>query len=258
MQTADYSLTKSVLLVAAESIVLSSGTHETVADVVFHRALKHYHEGLRQYFAIRLRSSSAADQALTALRARLSGWSAEALCKKPGPRAHLYKLAREITAERRIRTIGARTELAYLPPADNAPGGYVAALARVRKELSAEDTELLELRYARELTPRGAGARDRLQRRGRHHAARALCRPRRRHPGQHAAEPPRWAARCAAGGVCTGASQRARLSGGGSARAASRDADLASATPSRSVSARARSATSTGRSTRTCRATWWR
>jgi len=153
LKTAGYALNKSVLQVAAESIVLASCMHETVADVVFHRALKHYGEGLRQYFAIRLRSTSAADQALTALRTRLSGWSAEQLSQKPGPRAHLYKLARELASERRIRTTGTRADLAFLAPAENAPPSYVAALSRVRKELSSEDGELLELRYARELSP---------------------------------------------------------------------------------------------------------
>ncbi|HEX6239633.1 MAG TPA: protein kinase, partial [Polyangiales bacterium] len=144
---------KPVLLVAAESIARASCMRETVQDVVFHRALKHYIEGLRQYLALRLRSASAADQALTALRTRISGWSAEALMEKPGPRAHLYKLAREIADDRQGRTTGRRDDLAFLAPRDPASPSYVIALSRVRRELSPGDAELLELRYARELTP---------------------------------------------------------------------------------------------------------
>jgi serine/threonine protein kinase len=153
VRQADFSLKKPVLLVAAESIALASCVHETVADVVFQRALKHYTEGLRQYLAIRLRSTSAAEQALHVLRTRLSQWTAEALLSAPGPRAHLYRLAREIARERRVRTTGTRDDLTWLPAADNAPHGYLVALSRVRRELEAEAAELLELRYARELTP---------------------------------------------------------------------------------------------------------
>jgi serine/threonine protein kinase len=142
-----------VLLVAAESIALMSHARETVEDVVFHRALKHYVEGLRQYFALRLGSLSAAEQALSALRMRVTGWTGEALVSGPGPRAHLYRIAREIAHERQRRTTGRRDELTFLSPAEDAPAGYVTALSRVRKELATQETELLELRYARELSP---------------------------------------------------------------------------------------------------------
>jgi serine/threonine protein kinase len=140
-------------LVAAESIALASHARETTEDVVFHRALKHYIEGLRQYFALRLGSLPAAEQALSALRVRLGGWTAEALSSGPGPRAHLYRLAREIAGERQSRTTSRRDELVFMPPQENAPASYVTALSRVRKELASHETELLELRYARELTP---------------------------------------------------------------------------------------------------------
>jgi serine/threonine protein kinase len=153
VRQADLSLNKPVLMVAAESIALASCVHESLADVVFERALRHYTEGLRQYLAIRLRSSSAAEQALHVLRTRLTQWAAEALIAAPGPRAHLYRLAREIARERRVRTTGTRDDLHWLPPADNAPHGYLVALSRVRRELPAGSAELLELRYARELNP---------------------------------------------------------------------------------------------------------
>jgi eukaryotic-like serine/threonine-protein kinase len=153
VQLAQVSSNRPVLLVAAESIALSSHARETVEDVVFHRALKHYVEGLRQYFALRLGSLAAAEQALAALRTRLSGFSGGALVSGLGPRAHLYRIAREIAEERRSRTTGRRDELTFMAPAENAPPSYVTALSRVRKELASQETELLELRYARELSP---------------------------------------------------------------------------------------------------------
>jgi serine/threonine protein kinase len=153
VQQAEFSPNRPVLLVAAESIALASNARETLADVVFQRALKHYTEGLRQYLAIRLRSNSAAEQALHVLRTRLARWSADTLLAPPGPRAHLYQLAREIAHERRVRTTGTRGDLDWLPAPENAPQAYVAALSRVRRELEPETAELLELRYARELSP---------------------------------------------------------------------------------------------------------
>ncbi|MDB4974174.1 MAG: serine/threonine protein kinase [Myxococcaceae bacterium] len=142
---------KPVLLVAAESIVLASGMLETVADVVRTRALKHYGEGLRQYLAIRLRSPELAERALDALREQLVGWTSSALLKAPGPRAHLYKLARDIAREQEREADATCCELPWLSSQKAAGQSYADALARLRDELATHDAELLELHYAREL-----------------------------------------------------------------------------------------------------------
>jgi eukaryotic-like serine/threonine-protein kinase len=139
---------KPALMVAAESIALASGMVETVADVVRKRALQHYGEGLRQYLAIRLRSTTLADRALLELSDTLATWSSTALLAPPGARAHLYKLARALCEREHELT---HDELPWLSP-DGASQSYAAALVRVRQELSAEDAELLELHHARELT----------------------------------------------------------------------------------------------------------
>lgn len=145
---------KPVLLVAAESIAVASGMCETVADVLRARALKHYTEALRQYLSVRLSNTLLADQAMIDVRRELENWSSDELAGGPGPRAHLFKLARKIAKE-----LGASTgnttsgQLLWLGPNDRAPQGYASALARVRKDLPAADAELLELRYARELSP---------------------------------------------------------------------------------------------------------
>ena len=148
---------KPVLLVAAESIVLASGMVETVADVVRTRALKHYGEGLRQYLAIRLRSAATAELAMAELREALVSWTSSALLNSPGPRAHLYKLARDIAAQRNESPSPPRDgsdtdeEIPWLSHQKAAGQSYVDVLARLRGELAPDDAELLELHHAREL-----------------------------------------------------------------------------------------------------------
>ncbi len=153
MQSTAVERRKPALLVAAESIAIASGMTLTVADVLRARALEHYTESLRQYLAIRLGSQGAAQQALEELGRRVEGMSAEALSAAPGPRAQLFKLARQVGGELKARLSKAGADLLWLAPADDAPHSYVTRLARVRRELDSQDAELLELRYARELSP---------------------------------------------------------------------------------------------------------
>ncbi len=143
---------KPVLLVAAESIAVACGMSMTVADVMRVRALKHYAEGLRQYMSIRLGSLSAGEQAMSELTATLEAWTSEALAERPGPRAHLFWLARHVVAELKLRASAQKQDLRWMSPADNVPPSYLGQLARVRCELDPVDAELLELRYARELS----------------------------------------------------------------------------------------------------------
>ncbi|MEY4512254.1 MAG: hypothetical protein RLZZ450_4376 [Pseudomonadota bacterium] len=143
---------KPVLLVAAESIALASGMVETVADVVRTRALRHYGEGLRQYLAIQLRSAGLAERAMHNLRERLTRWSSGALLVPPGPRAHLYRIARELVATYESEIDEDSCDLPWIGPQKMAGQSYANALTRLREELAREDAELLELHHARELT----------------------------------------------------------------------------------------------------------
>jgi eukaryotic-like serine/threonine-protein kinase len=143
---------KPALLVAAESIALASGMVETVADVVRTRALRHYGEGLRQYLSIRLQSQVLGERALEQLRERLVEWTSTALLEPPGPRAHLYKLARELSDQLEDEAAGHSGDLAWMGHQKQAGQSYQSALARLRSELANEDAELLELHHARELT----------------------------------------------------------------------------------------------------------
>jgi serine/threonine protein kinase len=144
---------KPVLLVAAESIALTAGFGETVADVLRARALSHYSEALRQYLTIRLQSSAAAQDALLELRQQLDDWTAERFAQHPGPRAHLFKLARGVARNLRTEAAGASANVPWMTPQNRSLAEYAEDLMRVRRELSNEQAELLELRYARELSP---------------------------------------------------------------------------------------------------------
>jgi eukaryotic-like serine/threonine-protein kinase len=153
MKNTAFASPKPVLLVAAESIAIASGMTMTVADVLRARALKHYTAGLRQYLTIRLGSAGMGEHALSELSRRLESWSSEALSAKPGPRAHLYRLARSVAADLKLRASAQRQELFWMLPAGSANHAYLEQLSRVRRELDPDDAELLELRYARELAP---------------------------------------------------------------------------------------------------------
>lgn len=148
---------KPVLLVAAETLAATRGQRETVADVIRARALRHYSEGLRQYLAIRLGSRESASDAMNMVESRLEGWDADGLTAAPGARAQLYRLAREVATEQRSHASTSRPHscsgLRFQPPANDAPAGYAQALEQVRNELPRDQAELLELRYARELSP---------------------------------------------------------------------------------------------------------
>ena len=87
---------ESALSVAARSIATRMGVAETVVDVLRGRALRHFAEGLRQYMAIRVGSADDAAGLLKELRTWVGSSAAETLVEEPGPRARLYKQAREM------------------------------------------------------------------------------------------------------------------------------------------------------------------
>jgi len=141
----------------AESIVQEagvSGLEETVASVLHARAFRHFAEGLRQYLAIRLGSAEGADVALRRLRLVASEWPSAELVAPPGPRARLYRKARELAAAQRGASgdvsAATRGALPWKMPGRGIPLVYGRALGEVRA-MPTEDAELLELRYAREL-----------------------------------------------------------------------------------------------------------
>ncbi|MFW2388089.1 MAG: protein kinase domain-containing protein [Polyangiales bacterium] len=138
---------------AAASIALSKGQPQTIVDVLHGRAFHYYAEGLRQYLAIRMGSTERADQYLGKLRAYVAKTSSDELLRTPGVRARLYRAARGyMHNQSRPHQAPSKDALEALPwRALPSAHQSTSPLNGLRFELSADESELLELRHAREL-----------------------------------------------------------------------------------------------------------
>lgn len=122
-----------------------SGVFQTSPGLLHRRVLGPWGEGLQQYLAIRVGDGARGRAAFRTMMRMVESLPPEELLRSPGPKAQLYRLARSV----------AETELAM-------PGGSAGSLrwrcrggrgiGRLREELAPKDSEVLELRHARELT----------------------------------------------------------------------------------------------------------
>lgn len=133
----------SVLARAEASIALQK---HTIVDVLHHRAFRHYAEGLRQYVSIRSGSVSAGQRVMKKLKAVVASKASDALVEPPGIRARLFRLARDLA-----EPIDDGDFLPFRIPRDPK---RAARVQRLRDHVPAEDAELIELRFARELGPK--------------------------------------------------------------------------------------------------------
>jgi len=140
--------TKGTLLLAARRAAAVSPTAGTVKDVLEHHALGHYAEGLRQYLTIRLGSVERGLDALARLREQVGAEGVEHLLEPPGIKARLFRLARELSEAPRP----SKVTLEWHRPKSSRSGGYLSGLEQLRAAPHDQDRELLELRYARELS----------------------------------------------------------------------------------------------------------
>jgi eukaryotic-like serine/threonine-protein kinase len=145
----DGKVARPVLEQAARSIALVSGVAETVIDLVHGRAFRHYAEGLRQYIAIRIGNAVAARAVVRELRAVASATGASELVKPPGVRARLYAIARQLATQHAPKEERSR-HMTWRAQANPDRGRTLSA---IREALDLDDAELVELRYARELSP---------------------------------------------------------------------------------------------------------
>ncbi len=138
---------------AAASIALSQGQPQTIVDVLHGRAFRFYSEGIRQYLAIRTGSTERADHYLAKLRAFVAKTDSEDLVKAPGVRARLYRAARGyLHNQSQPHQPPTKEDLEELPwRALPSAHMSVSPLNKLRFDLSPEESEVLELRYAREL-----------------------------------------------------------------------------------------------------------
>ncbi|MGB8223615.1 MAG: protein kinase [Polyangiales bacterium] len=138
---------------AAVSIALSQGQPQTIVDVLHGRAFRYYAEGLRQYLAIRTGSTERANQYMSKLRAFVAKTDGHELTQAPGIRGRLYRAARGyLYNQSRPHQPPTKEDFQHLPWRA-LPSAHLSAspLNALRFELGAEDSELLELRHAREL-----------------------------------------------------------------------------------------------------------
>lgn len=139
--------------VASLASVELSGVFATSPDALRRRLLGPWALGLRQYLALRLGDPQRGADAFRELRRLVASLPASELVREPGPKAHVYRLARRIARELADKRGGeGRDALAFRDPPDATPG-YADALQRVRRSLPADEAELVELRFARELSP---------------------------------------------------------------------------------------------------------
>ena len=137
------------IAVGLPSGATDSGVYQTSPGLLRRRALGPWAEGLSQYLAIRVGDAARGRAAFRSLSRLLTSLPPEELLVAPGPKAQLYRIARSI----------AETERAMPGPAPsgNLPwredgGGHARVLGRLREELGTDESELLELRHARELS----------------------------------------------------------------------------------------------------------
>ena len=138
---------------AAASIALSQGQPQTIIDVLHGRAFRFYAEGIRQYLAIRTGSTERADHYLAKLRAFVDKTDSNELIAAPGVRARLYRAARGyLHNQSRPLDPPSKEDLERLPwRALPSAHMTVSPPNKLRFELEAVESELLELRHAREL-----------------------------------------------------------------------------------------------------------
>ncbi len=125
-----------------------SGLLATSPGAVRRRLLGPWAEGLRQYLALRTGDLELAARQFSTLKKQVDAEPLEAMVRPPGARARIYRMAHALArgAER-----PKRAGLAFRAPLKPKPG-YGEALVRLREGLDADDAELLELRWARELS----------------------------------------------------------------------------------------------------------
>jgi serine/threonine protein kinase/DNA-directed RNA polymerase specialized sigma24 family protein len=142
--------------VASLASVELSGVFATSQDALRRRLLGPWALGIRQYLALRLGDPQRAADAFRELRRLVAAIPTAELLREPGPKAHVYRLARRIAVERLAKEEGVagvvRPAIAFRDPLHGDPG-YGDALERVRRLLRPPEAELVELRYARELSP---------------------------------------------------------------------------------------------------------
>ena len=109
--------------VASLASVELSGVFATSADALRRRLLGPWALGLRQYLALRLGDPQLGADAFRELRRLVAAMPASELVRDPGPKAHVYRLARRIARELASKRAGdGREAHAFRDPPDASRG----------------------------------------------------------------------------------------------------------------------------------------
>ena len=130
-----------------------SGIHQTSPAALRRRLIGPWGEGLRQYLALRLRCVDRAEHAFQDLKRLIIAAPTEELLRDAGPKANVYRLARRLADEHEQRALE-MSELGQKPLSFRPPSVPHEGVPALREKLAREHAEVLELRYARELSAR--------------------------------------------------------------------------------------------------------
>ncbi len=126
-----------------------SGVFQTSPGMLRRRVLGPWAEGVKQYLALRLGDGRRGREAFQSLARIVNAMPHEELLAPPGPKGQLYHLARAVVETERVMPGFVAPDPVELRFQTGRRG---RALARMRDGLDAQASELLELRYARELS----------------------------------------------------------------------------------------------------------
>ena len=136
------------LHIAARSILENQAVQATVASVLAERAIDHCWEGLFEYAAIRVGADQAA-ALLPKLEREVESLEAAEVDQAGGPRSRLYRKIRGLLATVKSAPLASDAPLWWRP--ENPQFGD--SLLGLRRALSPRAAEVLELRFARRLSP---------------------------------------------------------------------------------------------------------
>ena len=128
---------------------MRSGFYRTAAGDLSAELLKRNATGLKRYLAMRLRDYKLAAQAFEMLREALDSGHKDDLKRPPGPRSHLYRLARNIVAFYKCVDVEIENRSIAHAPWDDVPRdrieGYARGIDAARTSVNEDELELVEL-----------------------------------------------------------------------------------------------------------------
>ncbi|MFK7987420.1 MAG: protein kinase [Sandaracinaceae bacterium] len=131
-------------------IVMATGLYKTAAGVVGQKVFKEHAEALRTYLTIHLRSTAAAQNALTSIEDAMQHGSREEWELGPSKRAALFLSARNMVEYERLfgEMLAPMSSVPWEPTPPGRPEGWSRALDELRFSLGEDEAEILSFAHA--------------------------------------------------------------------------------------------------------------